>query len=74
MAKVNLDKKSKRYLEIGVCCKSMKEYVILLNLIVYIQSYYRNHFSKLKRISLRKLVESAIKDLEKRDKAYYPFS
>jgi len=73
MAKVNLDKKSKRYLEIGVCCKTQKEHLILLTLIVLIQSCYREKFKNLERISLKELVDCAIKELEKRDSAFYPF-
>lgn len=68
MAKVNLKK-----LKIGLCCKTQKEFYVMLTLIVYIQNNYNKRFKKSKRISLRRLVEYAIKDLEKRKSAFYPF-
>lgn len=73
MSKVNLNKKSKRYLEIGVSCKTQKEHLIMLTLITYIQHYYNAKFKEDKIISLRELTEVAIKDLEERYKSFYPF-
>ena len=61
-------------LEIGVCCKTKKEHLVMLTLIVFIQSCYNRKFRKAKRVSFRKLVECAIKELEKRGDAFYPFS
>lgn len=66
-------KKKKNNLEIGVCCKTQKEHLIMLTLIVYIQHCYRAHFKKNKRVSLKRLVETAIKELELRDSVFYPF-
>jgi hypothetical protein len=68
MAKIN-----KKTLDIGVSCKTLKEHLIMLTLIVYIQSCYRGKFKDLERISLKELVDCAIKELEKRDIAFYPF-
>jgi len=69
MAKINA-----KTLEIGVSCKTQKEYYVMVTLIVYIQSCYRQKFAKTKQISFRKLVECAIRELEKRGSAFYPFS
>ena len=60
-------------LEIGICCKTIKEHYVMLSLIVYIQHCYREKFAKVKRVSFRKLVDCAIKELEARDSAFYPF-
>ena len=61
-------------LEIGVCCKTKKEHLVMLTLIVAIQHYYRKKFAKAKQVSFRRLAECAIKELEKRGAAFYPFS
>lgn len=66
-------KKKSNNLEIGVCCKTIKEHVIMLTLIVYIQNCYQHKFKKYKRVSLRRLTETAIKELELRGSAFYPF-
>lgn len=73
MAKVNYNKKSNRYLEIGVCCKTFKEHLILLTLIVYIQRCYREKFAKVKKVSLKQLVDCAIEYLEETGDVFYPF-
>jgi len=65
-------KKSNK-LEIGVCCKTQKEHLVMLTLIVYIQHYYNLKFKKYKRVNLRRLVDCAFRDLEKRDKDFSPF-
>lgn len=49
-----------------VRCKTKKEFYTMIKLIVYIQSAYREKFSKQKKISLRKVVNEALKELEKR--------
>ena len=69
-----MKKKKSNNLEIGVRCKTQKEHLIMLTLVVYIQHYYNKRFKKFKRISLRRLVEITIKDLEKRGSDFYPFS
>lgn len=69
-----MPKKKKNNLEIGVCCKTIKEHMIMLTLIVYIQHCYRARFKKRKRIYFRCLINSALKDLEKRNCTSYPFS
>lgn len=69
-----MSKLKKNNLEIGVCCKTMKEHLVMLTLIVYIQHYYNKKFKNYKRVSLRRLVEVAIKDLESKGVAFYPSS
>jgi len=66
-------KKKKNNLEIGVCCKTRKEHLIMLTLIVYIQHCYRARFEKRKRIYFKWLTSCALKELEKRESAFYPF-
>lgn len=68
-----MKEKKSNILEIGVCCKTIKEHYVMLILIVIIQHYYRKHFKNLKRISLRRLTEMAIKDLEARGEAIWTF-
>ena len=65
-------KKKSNKLEIGVCCKTQKEHIIMLVLITYIQHFYNYKFKKSKRISLRRLVETALKDLESNGCGSYP--
>ncbi len=60
-------------LEIGVNCKTQKEHYVMLILIIYIQSCYRETFKTLPEISLKRLVDCAIKELGKRNSVYYPF-
>ena len=68
MAKQNLKK-----LEITVCCKTRKEHYVMFALTVVIQHFYRKKFSKLKLVSFKKLVDCAIKEMEERGGACYPF-
>ena len=60
-------------LEIGVCCKTKKEHLVMLTLIVFIQSCYNRKFRKAKRVSFRRLAEMAVKGLEERGSPFYPF-
>lgn len=72
--KTQKNKKGKsNNLEIGVCCKTRKEHEIMLTLIVYIQHLYNKNLNKAERISLRRLVEVALKELEARGCGFYPF-
>lgn len=73
MKKPKNKKEKSNKLEIGVCCRTKREHLIMLILIVGIQHYYNKKFKKVKRVSLRRLVEFAIKDLEIRGSAFYPF-
>ena len=68
-----MKKKEPNKLEIGICCKTIKEHYVMLSLIVYIQHCYREKFAKTKRVSFRRLAEMAVKELEKRECAFYPF-
>lgn len=61
-------------LEIGISCRTRKEHYVMLALIVTIQYFYRKRFAEKKKVSFRKLLEMALKQMEKRDSAFYPFS
>ena len=73
--RVNSERKVKKTnnLEIGVCCRTQKEFLIIITLITHIQHYYRKKFTKAKRISFRKLVEYTLKEIEAKGDGFYPF-
>jgi len=73
MKKIENKEKKSNKLEIEVCCRTRKEHYIMLALIVVIQHFYRKRFQKVKRVSFRRLVEMAIKEMEERGGAFYPF-
>ena len=60
--------------EICAICNNTKEMIVMTELIVYFQYVYRLKYKNIKRVSLRRLTECAIKEIEKRGSIYLDFS